>query len=320
MLVLNASDNPNSISELAADMKEHYKIKLMSLAKFLGAQFDITKEGIHMHLAQYITGILERFGMSDCRSVSNPEVNREDRGEPPDETLLNRADTERYQEQTGSVMFCMTTCRPDLAHAVGMLARHMSVLRVCDLAAARRVLRYLQGTKDLGILFKFKTDQDFPGLVSYADSDWGADTERRRSTSGYVVLFNGAPISWYSGLQSLTALSTCEAEYVAASELTRELAYLRGVAAFIRSPEPGPTTLFEDNEGSIHLVENPVHHRRSKHIDVKWHYIRGAQEDGKIKITKIHADLNRADIMTKAATTAVFRRHVDAIMHRAAAH
>ena len=320
MLAFNASDNPKAIQELAADLEEHYRITLAPLDKFLGCQLTVTEEGILMHLSQYIGGILERFGMSDCRAASTPERSREDRLEAPDETLLNRAEKLGYQELTGAVMFCMTTCRPDLAHAVGMLARRMSAPRVCDSAAARRVMRYLQGTRDLGILFKFATDSEFPGLVGYADSDWAQDPERRRSTSGYVVLFNGAPISWYSGLQSVTALSSCEAEYISASELTRELVYLRGIAAFIRSPEPGPTTLFEDNEGAIHLVENPRHHRRSKHLEVKWHYIRGAQESGEIKIRKIHTDLNKADVLTKAATRAVFRRHVDALMHRAAQH
>ena len=215
---------------------------------------------------------------------------------------------------TGAIMFCVTTCRPDLAHSAGMLARRMSCPRVCDAAAAKRVFRYLQGTKRLGILFKYDVDPVFPELVAYADADWASDPERRKSTSGFVALHTGARISWYSSLQSIIALTTCEAEYVAASEACRELAYLRDLAAFMRVPQQGPTPLHEDNQGTIHLVENPVHHKRTKHIDVKWHYIRMAQESGMVKVVKVHTDLNHADIMTKAATTATFCRHVDAIM------
>jgi hypothetical protein len=129
------------------------------------------------------------------------------------------------------------------------------------------------------------------------------------------VLFNGTPISWYSCLQSVIALSSTEAEYIAAAEATREVVYLRSFVDFIQNPEPGPTTIFEDNQGTIHLVNNPVHHRRSKHIDLRWHYIRDKQELGIIKMEKVHTDLNHADIFTKPASLAVFRRHVGAIMH-----
>jgi len=317
MLALNASANSLAFKELADSLKEHYVITHQDLDKFLGVQFEIGKTGIRMHLTQYITGILARFEMSECRVKRNPESSRDDPITAPDETMLNRKDILLYQEMTGTLLFCVTMCRPDLAHSVGMLARRMSKPRVRDHVAACRVFRYLQGTKDLGILFKYKEDSKHPGLVAYADSDWGADTEGRRSTSGYVVMFNGAPVSWQSSMQSIVALSTCEAEYIAASDAAREVYYMREVASFIRNPQPGPTVLYEDNQGAFQLFENPVHHKRTKHIDVKYHYIRAAQENGVIKVEKIHTDLNHADIMTKAATTVTFRRHVDALMQPA---
>jgi len=325
MLILNASSNELAARELVEKLKLHFEIKLQEeLSKFLGAEYDITDEGIHLHLNQYVTGILGRFGMADCRPVSTPEISGTSGinsfggdavANAPDETLLNRKDTTLYQEIVGATMFCCTTCRPDLAHAVGMLARRMSLPRVCDMGSASRVLRYLRGTPKLGLLFRFEQDPVHPGLVCYADADWANDPVKRKSTSGYVVLFNGTPISWYSCLQSVIALSSTEAEYIAAAEATREVVYLRSFVDFIHNPEPGPTTIFEDNQGTIHLVNNPVHHRRSKHIDLRWHYIRDKQELGVIKMEKVHTDLNHADIFTKPATLAVFRRHVDAIMH-----
>jgi hypothetical protein len=124
-----------------------------------------------MHLTQYITGLLTRFEMESCKAAKNPEVTREDIEQPPDETLLDRAGRKHYQEMFGALMFASTTCRPDIAHAVGMLVRKMSAPRCCDDAAARRVFRYLQGTKGLGILFKFAMDASFPGLVAFCDSD-----------------------------------------------------------------------------------------------------------------------------------------------------
>mmetsp|Transcript_27211 Transcript_27211/g.68699 ORF Transcript_27211/g.68699 Transcript_27211/m.68699 type:complete len:292 (-) Transcript_27211:415-1290(-) len=285
-----------------------------SFERFLGAQFESRPDGIFMHLAQYVRGVLERFGMTDCRPASSSGASKDKhRGEEPDETLL-RADTQLYQQITGATMYASTTARLDLAHAVNMLARRMSVPRVCDMMAARRVLRYLSGTVSLGLLFRYARDPIHPSLSAYADADWAADEVGRRSTSGYVVLYNGTPIAWHSGLQSIVALSTCESEYIALAECAREISYLRTVVAFLRREDPNPTEVFEDNQGTIQLVENPVHHKRSKHIEVRWHYIRLAQQTGIVKVTKVHTDDNRADIFTKSTPAMVFRRHVSALM------
>ena len=180
------------------------------------------------------------------------------------------------------------------------------------------MLRYLLDARGYGLLFKFDEDPNNPGLVAFADSDWANDPERRKSVTGYVVFFNGVAISWHSGLQSVIALSTCEAEYVALSECCRELAYLREVARFLREPSvEKPTVIFEDNQGTIDLVNNPVHHKRTKHIDVKYHYIRLRQEEGDIQVVKIATRNNLADLFTKATDNQTFLRHVYAIMHGA---
>eukprot|EP00963_Diacronema_lutheri_P010369 scaffold1036_cov253-Pavlova_lutheri.AAC.1 len=208
----------------------------------------------------------------------------------------------------------MVTCRPDLAHAVNMLARRMSRPRAVDLRAARRVLQYLRGTEQLGLLFKYDEDAECATLRAFADADWANDPVQRKSTTGYIVFFNGAPISWHSGLQSTISLSSCEAEYVALSECCREVDYLRSIIDFLHQPSESPTEIFEDNQGTIDLVNNPVHHRRTKHVEVKYHYVRDAQEKGRIVVSKVHTSLNHADIMTKATDNATFARHVTSFM------
>ena len=265
-----------------------------------------------MHLGQYVRELMARFDVGE-KTESTPESTV-----PLDEdaaacALLLRAEKKEYQAITGSLMFAMTTCRPDIAHAVNMLARKMSEPRACDMEAARRVLRYLNGTQRLGLLFRFESGKE-ASLCAFADADWANDKIERRSTTGYVVLLNGTPVSWCSGLQSVVALSTCEAEYVALSECCRELAYLRGVMVFLREPIMDAITVYEDNQGTIDLANNPCHHKRSKHMDVKFHYVRSAILEKKVVIKKVHTDLNRADIMTKAASHSMFSRHVDALM------
>jgi len=314
-LVLNLTSDPNAVTDLIASLSGHFVVKMAAVfERFLGAQFESRPDGIYMHLTQYVRGLLERFGMSDSRPAATPEAGKDESSEALDETLLNRADTQLYQQITGALLFASTTVRLDLAHAVNMLARRMSVPRVCDMKAARRVLRYLRGTIALGLLFRYAPDPLRPNLSAFADADWAGDEVGRRSTSGYVVLYNGAPIAWHSGLQSIVALSTCESEYIALAECAREISYLRTVLAFLRREESNPTTIFEDNQGTIHLVENPVHHKRSKHIEVRFHYIRLAQQTGIVKVTKVHTDDNRADIFTKSTPAMVFRRHVSALM------
>jgi hypothetical protein len=106
------------------------------------------------------------------------------------------ADKTEYQALTGAIMYLMTSCRPDIAHAANMLARRMGRPRVKDVKTARRVLAYLNGTQQLGLMFKFKLGrEDQEGLCAFADSDWANDPDERRSTSGYVVLLNGTPIA-----------------------------------------------------------------------------------------------------------------------------
>lgn len=318
LIFLNATSNPHAVTELVDDLGQHYVVKLQSdLEKFLGAEFvTIPQKGILMHLNQYIHGMLDRFGMSDCRSTPTPESCSTDSSarELTDQSLLCRADIQLFQEITGALMFCATSCRPDISHAVNMLARRMAAPRACDMIAARRVLRYLKGAAQLGLLFKTTTDPDHPHLLAYVDADWASCTEGRRSTSGSIVFYNGSPISWSSGLQSIVALSSTESEYIALSSVCTEISYLRELTNYMHRPPSGPTTIFEDNQGAIHLVENPVHHKRTKHIDVRFHYVREAHERGLVRVSKIHTDLNKADIFTKSTTAATFHRHVNAIM------
>jgi hypothetical protein len=184
--------------------------------------------------------------------------------------------------------------------------------RECDMRDALQALRYLHTYAGRGILFPYQ--QPIRGLEAFVDSDWAGDKDLRRSRTGYLILYNGVPISWFSGLQSIVALSSTEAEYIALSSVAVEIAYLRQLLEFIGRPEHAPTVIAEDNRGAIEWVKNEVDHKRSKHIDVKYHYVRQLNEEGKITIVKVDTHDNRADPFTKALTHAAFDRHVSALM------
>ncbi|KAG8463413.1 hypothetical protein KFE25_004924 [Diacronema lutheri] len=292
LIFLNLTRSARAIEELAASLRPHYEIKLSArLDKFLGAIFETWSDGIYMHLGPYVTGLLERFGATTGQPAPTPEVEARSlvSSDDDDDELLSTEDKLMYQSITGGLMFAMVTRRPDLAHAVNMLARRMSRPRAVDLRAARRVLQYLRGTEQLGLLFKYGEHAECATLRAFADADWANDP-------------------------STISLSSCEAEYVALSECCREVDYLRSIIDFLHQPSESPTEIFEDNQGTIDLVNNPVHHRRTKHVEVKYHYVRDAQEKGRIVVSKVHTSLNHADIMTKATDNATFARHVTSFM------
>jgi hypothetical protein len=263
MLLINYWTDPNSLENLInKELSANFKIKNSpDLDKFLGAEFNITEDGIYMHLTSYIQSVVDRIDEQDSSGAPTPALATPDSpASAADEALLLRADKQTYQAITGAVRFCMTTCRPDIAQAVNLLSCRMSQPRVCDLRAARRVVRYLRDTASLGLLFAFARHPTLTDLHAFADSDWVNDRVERRSTSGYIVLFNGTPISWHSGLQPVIALSTCEAEYVSLCDCCREIAYIRQLLTFLQCVPKRSTPVYEDNQGAIDLVRNAVLH------------------------------------------------------------
>jgi hypothetical protein len=136
-------------------------------------------------------------------------------------------------------------------------------------------------------------------LTGYADSDYAGDPDTRRSTTGYVFILAGGAVSWQSRLQPTTALSTSEAEYMSVCAATQEAIHLRRLLADLGFPQTKPTIIFEDNQGCIGLANNPIVNKRTKHIDVKYHYIREKIESQEINLKPIRTQDQVADILTK---------------------
>uniref|UniRef100_A0AAV1UIR5 Uncharacterized protein n=1 Tax=Peronospora matthiolae TaxID=2874970 RepID=A0AAV1UIR5_9STRA len=168
----------------------------------------------------------------------------------------------------------------------------------------KRVLRYLQATPTLGIRFIGAGNGK---LVGYSDADWAGDIDTRRSTSGYVFVLNNGCISWRSKKQRSVALSSTEAEYMALSEATQEATWLK---TFMRDlgEEAGDNalTIYEDNQGAIALAENPEFHKRTKHIDIRYHFVREKVEKNQVVLQYCPTQDMLADIMTKAIAAPQF--------------
>lgn len=164
------------------------------------------------------------------------------------------------------------------------------------LRAAKRIFRYLKGTSDFGIFYKKGRQSSFLG---FTDSDYAGDIDDRKSTSGNLFLMSSGAVSWSSKKQQIVTLSTTEAEFVAAASCSCQAIWLRKMLEFLSNQQQDSTTIYCDNVSAIRLSRNPVMHGRSKHIDVRYHFLRDLCKDGVIELQFCKSEDQVADLMTK---------------------
>jgi hypothetical protein len=265
---------------------------------------EITRSGGIIKLSQqaYTQELLERFGMADAAPKAtplSPGFRFQNPGESDREQL---ADGSEFRSVIGALMYLATNTRPDIAQAVGVLARHMAKPTEEHWAAAKGVLRYLVGTKEMGLYFG---GESAPKFEAYSDADWAGDLGSRRSTTGYVFKLNGAAVSWSSKLQATVAASSTEAEYQASASACREGLWLRKLAGDLGM---GLETMqvMGDNQAALSLIRNPIVSGRSKHIDVLHHFVREREARGEVRFSYCPTNSNVADVFTKALSEGKF--------------
>jgi len=200
-----------------------------------------------------------------------------------------------YNSIVGSLMY-LTATRPDIMYAVSLISRFMEKPKETHWQAAKRIMRYVKGTKRYGI---FYTVSECSDLVGYTDSDWAGSVDDRKSTSGYVFHIGSGAISWASKKQPIVALSTAEAEYVAATAAACQAIWMRRMLRSLCQEQATTTIIFCDNSSAIALSKNSVFHKRTKHIDTKFHYIRELVNNGEIILQHCRTQEQVADILTK---------------------
>jgi hypothetical protein len=203
-----------------------------------------------------------------------------------------------FKQVVGSLRFICNT-RSDINYAVGSVSRFMSNPKASHMVAAKRILRYLKGTQDFGLAFPTSNKESKIELEGFSDSDWCGDKEDRRSTSGYWFRFKNSPISWSSRKQSIVALSSCEAEYVAAAQAACQAVWLESLLDELKIKYVKPVKLNVDNKSAISLARNPIAHGRSKHIETKYHFLRDQVSKEKLTVEYCKTDVQIADILTK---------------------
>lgn len=288
------SNDSKMLQAFKDSMKREFEMSdLGEMKYFLGVEVQQTEKGIHISQKKYAGEVLERFGLGDCNGVKNPIV--------PGSTKLSKNDGGKHVDATlfkkivGSLMY-MTATRPDLTYSVCLISRFMSSPKEAHMMAAKRILRYVKGTTNLGIFYERGCNDE---LSAYTDSDYVSNIDDCKSTSGYVFMLSGGAVAWASKKQPVVTLSSTEAEYVAAALCASHCVWMQQVLTQIGGTMSKSVKVFCDNTSTIKLTRNPVFHGRSKHINVRFHFLRELTNDGTLIMEHCGSGDQLADIMTK---------------------
>lgn len=282
---------------------------------FLGMEVtrDRAKRTLTLTVTGHIDRILATFGMSDARGTYSPL---------PTGTILEAyKDGDEllpphypYRAIVGSLNYLVTWVRPDLAFAVTQLARHQEKPTMRHWNAAKHCLRYLKATRTVGLTYSATSNaviRDVAAAVGgdlvlptslhgYVDASWAEDLDTRRSQTGYVFCYGNAAVSWNSHLQRLVTMSSTEAEYVALGDAVKEALYLRNLfAELLNTTTPPSIPLFEDNQSAIKQALNTQSSRRTKHIDIRHHFLKQHVANNVVTLHYIPTSLQAADCLTK---------------------
>ena len=304
-----ASTSAAETDRIVQQLSSYYKLRDLGPTSFLlGIQItrDRPNRRISISQRQYILDMLEKYGFASCSSVQTPmdPGKRLSTADCPS-TREERAAVQNlpYISAVGSLMYLATCTRPDIAYAVSVLARFNANPGQAHWQAVKHLFRYLKGSLDLQLTYGPAATKEL--FVTYSDADYAGDSDTLRSTGAYVVMMGTGAVDWTSKLQTVVAQSTTEAEYMAANQAGRDIAWMRNLLTeFGYNLSHSPSTLYMDNNSAIAVAKNPEHFGRLKHMQLRLYWLRDVIEDGQISPEYVQTDLMVADILTKALSVA----------------
>ena len=272
---------------------------LGALHHFLSISVTRSADGLFLSQRQYAVELLQRAGMAECHSTTTPVDTHAKLSAIAGAPV---ADPSAYRSLAGALQY-LTLTRPDLAYAVQQVCLFMHDPREPHLSMIKRILRYLKGTLSSGLHIGVGPVQS---LVTYSDVDWAACLDSRRSTSGYCVYLGDNLISWSSKRQTTVSRSSAEAEYRAVAHVVAECCWLRQLLQELHVPLASATVVYCDNVSVVYMTTNPVHHRRTKHIEIDIHFVREKVALGQVRVLHVPSSHQFADIMTKGLPVQLF--------------
>jgi hypothetical protein len=290
---------------------------LGDVSLILGVQVRRNRQTRSLTLSQeaYITELLQRYKLQEATTVTTPVADRN--------TLIKGSSDEQlgdqalYQSAIGALMWLVKGTRPDIAYSVGQLSQHCNNPSVRHWNAVTRVFRYLKGTRNYALQYNSRK-LVATKLQGYCDADYAGDIIDRHSVSGQLWCLVGGPITWNSTKQRSVALSTTESEYIALAEASKQGQWIRALLKELQRlqylSDTLGTPIFSDNQACIALAKDPVAHSRTKHIDVRYHYIRQLVTFNKATVSYLSTVDMIADILTKPLAVTAFKRCSQAIL------
>jgi hypothetical protein len=284
---------------ISALQREFAMKDLGPLHHFLGITVEWRPDKLFLHQRTYTLDILKRAVMTDCKPCSTLVDLRAklaaDSGPPV-------RDPSQFRSIAGALYY-LTFTRPDIAYAVQQVCLHMHDPRESHLTAMKRILRYLRGTPDYGLLLRRSRSTD---LVVYTDADWAGCPDTRRSTLGYAVFLGDNLVSWSAKRQTVVSCSSAEAEYRAVANDVAEATWLRQLLLELQSPPSWYTLVYCDNISAVYLSNNPVQHQRIKHVEIDLHFVREKVAIGQVRVLHVPTTTQFADVFTKGLPSSVF--------------
>lgn len=284
-----------------------------NLKDYLSCEITFSEDGktAWIHQPHLLKKIKDKFGdmVRQLRNYGTP-------GTPGNSIIrntgerINLEDQKLYRSGTGMLLYLQKHTRPDMSNTVRELSKVLDGASPAAFKELKRTLKFTIDTENLALRFSPKIEEDKKWrLVAYSDSDWANDKETRISVTGFIIYLLGVPISWKSKSQQGVTLSSSEAEFVALSEAAKEIKFIVQVLLSMGIPVHFPITVRVDNMGAIFMSENVNTSQRTKHIDIRYHFIREFVLDGYIQIIFVRTIDNDADIFTKNLTEELHKRH-----------
>jgi hypothetical protein len=296
--ILVSDETEGQVAAVIAGLQARYTLTVSDqVTQFLGLNVSVKEDRILISAEKYIGKLEARYGTFHPWWTPHFYTEKADRDEKcsQEEKLL-------YQQKVGSLMYAASTSRCDIAYIVSILAGKLVQPTLGNMEEADRVLGYLQGTRSLGMVFQASAE----GLVGYCDSDFAGDETDRRSRTGYVFTHSGGPVVWMTRKQDLVAASSAEAEYIAANEALKEGLYLVKVLADLGEVQQGPLKLLVDNQSAITMAGKEGFQKRTKHMDLKFHFLKDRVSKGEVVLDYIPTEQQAADFLTKRVTRGIF--------------
>lgn len=297
-----------TISNVLSKLESRFEVHTMELSTFLGFQIELTENKLFIHQESYISKILTKFHMDNCKPEATP-ISVSTLASSSDELL---PDDVPYREAIGSLLYAAVTTRIDIAYAVGIASRAVESPKVKHWQLVKRIFRYLNGSKDYGLCYNYHSNGTT--LSSFCDAAYADDVSTARSTTGTIMLYAGAPIQWRSARQTMVTKSVSESEYIAICTATTDVVVMRKLALELNIIPNKPTLILCDNESAIRLANDEKSAHRTRHMHVKMQYSRKQIERKEITISHIPGSSQLADALTKPVSIQVFKNFRSSVM------